>query len=44
LKYGAEALETLFEEANLSPVIDEKRTSLVSKRAEPKKWWQIWKS
>ncbi|RLC08066.1 MAG: hypothetical protein DRH43_10675 [Deltaproteobacteria bacterium] len=44
LKYGAEALETLFEEANLSPVIDEKRTSLVSKHAKPKKWWQIWKS
>jgi hypothetical protein len=31
LKYGAEALETVFEKAQISYVIDEKRSSLVPK-------------
>ncbi len=44
LKYGAEALEDLFEKANMSPMIDEKRSSLVPNQTSDKKWWQIWKS
>jgi hypothetical protein len=44
LKYGVEALETLFEEAHMSLVIDEKRSSLVPNQASTKKWWQVWKS
>jgi hypothetical protein len=44
LTHGAEALEMLFEEARLSPVIDEQRLSLVAAEPDDRKWWQAWRS